>query len=574
MSEAAITDVPVGRVAGMLGWLSRRPRLALALFCLILWTPGVLSLPPLDRDESRFAQSSKQMLETGDLIDIHFGAVPRYKKPVGIYWLQAAATEVAGLGDRSHIWTYRLPSLLGAVAAVWLTFWCASAFAGAEIAFLAAALLGATVLLIAEATIATTDAVLLACILGAQGTLLRVYLAARIEGYPPPGLKLALIGWAAFGLAVLVKGPVLPAVCGLTVLGLLAWDRDWRWLRQTRPLIGLAVVLAIVAPWAIAIALKSHGHFYEQSLGQDFATKLQGGQESHGAPPGYYLLITSLAFWPAVLFLLPGLAVAIRRRMEPAIRFLLVWAGSWWIVVELVPTKLPQYILPVYPALAILAAMWALGAQGTPPRWERLLRYVAALQFALGVVVLAAAPIVLPKLYGAGTSWWAIAAAGAGGAVALGALIAFLRRANLAASMLAFAALFVFYPILTAFVGPGLEQLWVSPRAAFAARTLSRPGDPPPALAGYVEPSLVFALGAETRQTDGRGAADAGAAQGGLALVEDREQSSFLAHLAELETDASEVGSVSGFNYTRGRRVHIRIYRVTPLRDETAPPPE
>src|SRR5579872_7083017 len=97
-----------------LSWLARRPKLVLALLCLLLWTPGILSLPALDRDESRFAESSRQMLDSGDVVDIRFGQVPRYKKPIGIYWLQAAATAAAGRaygsgGDESRIWTYRLP---------------------------------------------------------------------------------------------------------------------------------------------------------------------------------------------------------------------------------------------------------------------------------------------------------------------------------------------------------------------------------------------------------------------------------------------------------------------------------
>src|SRR6201986_3701220 len=99
-----------------LSWIAARPWATLSLLCLLLWTPGVLSLPALDRDESRFAQSSRQMLESGDFVDIRFGHVPRYKKPVGIYWLQAATTAAAGAitgaGD-SQIWTYRLGSLLG-----------------------------------------------------------------------------------------------------------------------------------------------------------------------------------------------------------------------------------------------------------------------------------------------------------------------------------------------------------------------------------------------------------------------------------------------------------------------------
>src|SRR5258705_12733943 len=80
-------------------WLTRaakHPFALLALLGLLLWLPGILSLPALDRDESRFAQSSRQMVESGDVVDIRFGHVPRYKKPVGIYWLQAASTKLAG----------------------------------------------------------------------------------------------------------------------------------------------------------------------------------------------------------------------------------------------------------------------------------------------------------------------------------------------------------------------------------------------------------------------------------------------------------------------------------------------
>src|SRR5579864_1563699 len=187
----------------LLALLARRPLASLAALCLCLWLPTIFVLPPLDRDESRFAQSSKQMLESRDFVDIRFGAVPRYKKPVGIYWLQAATTEIAGLGARDRIWTYRLASLIGGIAAVWLTFWCACTFATAETALLAAGLLAATLLLSAEASIATTDAVLLACTLGAQGALLRTYLAHRVADRTVPR-AVVLAGWAALGIGILV----------------------------------------------------------------------------------------------------------------------------------------------------------------------------------------------------------------------------------------------------------------------------------------------------------------------------------------------------------------------------------
>ncbi|HYS46471.1 MAG TPA: glycosyltransferase family 39 protein, partial [Rhizomicrobium sp.] len=175
-SEIAQETPPAPAVpAGWLARLASRPYALLTLLGLLLWLPGIFSLPALDRDESRFAQSSRQMMESGDVVDIRFGHVPRYKKPVGIYWLQTASTRLAGLGRDDRIWTYRLPSLLGGIAASWLTVWCALAVAGAEAALLAGLLMLGSVLLTAEATIATTDAVLLACVLGVQGVLFRLY---------------------------------------------------------------------------------------------------------------------------------------------------------------------------------------------------------------------------------------------------------------------------------------------------------------------------------------------------------------------------------------------------------------
>src|ERR1700759_2733164 len=82
--------------------LAKRPLPVLLLLCLIAWLPGFFTLPPLDRDESRFAQASKQMVESHNFIDIRFGREPRYKKPVGIYWLQAASTEVVSVATGDH----------------------------------------------------------------------------------------------------------------------------------------------------------------------------------------------------------------------------------------------------------------------------------------------------------------------------------------------------------------------------------------------------------------------------------------------------------------------------------------
>jgi 4-amino-4-deoxy-L-arabinose transferase-like glycosyltransferase len=259
--------------------IRQRPLAVLLLICVLAWLPGFFTLPPLDRDESRFAQATKQMLETGDFVDINLGGVPRYEKPVGIYWLQAASTAVLGTGARDAIWTYRVPSLLGALAAVAAIFWLVRSFAGVEAAFAAGLILGLSVLLMSEAKIAKTDAVLLGCTAVAQAVTFRTYLGARASGNTAaPPLPELLLGWAAFGLGVLIKGPVIAAVCVASVIAIVVWDRDWRWLSRLRPVMGLAIACLIVLPWAIAIGIASHGLFYQKSLGGDFASKLMGDQ--------------------------------------------------------------------------------------------------------------------------------------------------------------------------------------------------------------------------------------------------------------------------------------------------------
>ena len=134
----------------------------------------------MDRDEPRFAQASKQMLETGDLVDIRFQTEARHKKPVGIYWAQAAAVaagEALGVPRaREQIALYRIPSLIGATASVLLAYWAALAFLPRRGALLAAALYGACLMLSAEAHLAKTDALLAACATASLGALARAWL--------------------------------------------------------------------------------------------------------------------------------------------------------------------------------------------------------------------------------------------------------------------------------------------------------------------------------------------------------------------------------------------------------------
>ena len=149
---------------------------ALSVLCVL---PGFFNLPPVDRDEARFAQATRQMLETGDFVDIRFQAEARHKKPVGIYWLQAGvvgAAEALGVPEaRTRIWLYRIPSLLGAIGGVLLTYWTALAFVPRRWAVVAAAMLASCVLLGVEARLAKTDAMLFLTVMAAQGALAHAF---------------------------------------------------------------------------------------------------------------------------------------------------------------------------------------------------------------------------------------------------------------------------------------------------------------------------------------------------------------------------------------------------------------
>lgn len=150
----------------------------LLLLCLILYAPGLASIPPVDRDEARFAQATRQMLETGDFIRIRFQDEARNRKPIGIHWLQAAAVAPLSTPGGTAIWPYRLPSALAATVAVLPTAALGATLLSSRRAGFVAGVVMASALVV-EAHLAKTDAALLATIVAGQLALGIVYVRAR-----------------------------------------------------------------------------------------------------------------------------------------------------------------------------------------------------------------------------------------------------------------------------------------------------------------------------------------------------------------------------------------------------------
>src|SRR3954452_8239470 len=229
---------PGSRFVGAIDFvtLSHRRAAAFLVLCgLVLFLPGFFNIPPIDRDEARFAQATKQMVETGDFVDIRFQDEVRYKKPVGIYWLQAAAVETAsamGLPRAPvRIWLYRVPSLIGAIGAVLLTYWTALPFVTRRGGILDGLMLCSSVLLGAEARLAKTDAMLLLAVVAAMGALARVYLSWQRGEDPvrPPWASPAIF-WTALAAGILLKGPLILMFIVLTIATLAILDRSSAWL--------------------------------------------------------------------------------------------------------------------------------------------------------------------------------------------------------------------------------------------------------------------------------------------------------------------------------------------------------
>lgn len=327
--------------------------------------PGVFSIPALDRDESRFAQASKQMLETGDFIQIRYQDGLRNKKPAGIHWLQAASTAAFSSAEAKQIWSYRVPSWIGAGLATLAAFWTGMVLIGRRAAFVGAALFGATLLLTSEAHISKTDAVLVFLTTLGVGALARLYMRQDNDK------RLALLFWAAMGLGFLIKGPVTPMVAGFILAGLWLWEgRRAGWMRSLVWWPGPVLFVLLVLPWFTWIQIETAGQYVEGAVGKDLRDKLVTASEGHGGPPGYHLAHLPIHFFPATLLFIPAIAAvwhAMRRDRldtvagEPhaGLRFLLVWAVPTWLFFEFLPTKLSHYILPAYPAFALIAGYGA-----------------------------------------------------------------------------------------------------------------------------------------------------------------------------------------------------------------------
>ncbi len=525
--------------AALSAWRRASLTLAVALFAVL---PGIAAMPVTDRDEARFAQASKQMMETGDLIDIRFQDQPRWKKPVGIYWLQAASATVLDGGVEAEIWAYRVPSALAVIIAALATGWAARPLIGPRGAVVAGLMLATTVLAVAEANIAKTDATLMLCSVLALGAL-----GQAIAG--PVGWGTWAVFWPSIAVSILIKGPIVPGVVAITLIGFWVLTRTAPPIGRLRPVPGLALTAALVAPWVIAIWVISDGAFFAESVGRDLGAKIASGQEKHWGPPGLYTGIVWGTLWPWAAFLPVALGALWASRRQMWLALIIAWVVPFWILLEAVPTKLPHYVLPLYPALIIALAWWVTKGAVPTASW---LRRASAIIAGIPGIGLGLAVIALPVALEGRIVWAAVPLAVVGITATVLACRAALQDQRLAQVGSSIVAALVLYPAVLQFALPSLTSVFPSPKMAEMIAAQRACASSPAYTIGYREPSLVFLTETGTNLTLPQTSVDALASDpGAMVLVEDRWR--YVLEKADLPPLISR-GEITYFNYNRGKR--------------------
>jgi 4-amino-4-deoxy-L-arabinose transferase-like glycosyltransferase len=506
---------------------------AIVLASAFVYLIGNGSVSLWDRDEPRYAQTSRQMLQSGDWIVPHFLDKERTAKPALIYWCQASAMKLFG----DNAFAARFPSAVAIVLLLVVMWLVLSRAEGAVFALWAVFIFATSGLVIAAAKMCITDAVLLLWVTIGQVCLFNLY--RRNASWP-----VVVIFAVAIGLGGLTKGPVILGMYAATliVLGILrlidtywvprslgpnVFDDDsavdsadasaddrtlsYQRVRHTDPLppapiaqpilktiVAIVIVIAIVAPWVLMVNYRSSGFLFA-SLKTNVWDRMLHPLEQHSGPPGYYFLTVWLTFFPWSLLLPLAIGLAIHRRADPRTRFALAAIIGPWIMLECVRTKLPHYLLPVFPPLAYLTAdalLRCIRGQINDLRsnafiipvgiWAVVVTAAASATWIVQYTPLPHAAMTALSIYGAIFGFTVFAC--------------FLRRKIATGAIAMGVGTLGFIVILYGWYLPSAQYLRVSPRVAkiLIDHQVTHPNQV--IMLDYMEPSLAFAQGGTIRE--------------------------------------------------------------------------
>ncbi len=468
-----------------------------------------LGAPSLwDIDEGNNAEAAREMYESGNWIVPTFNYELRTDKPALLYWLQVAAYRSFGVNE----FAARFPSALAALLGVLVTYELGRMLFDASTGFLAGLILASTASFCAAGHFANPDAILTALSILSFAFFWRGFSRGSPRWLIPAGVSA--------GFAVLAKGPVgllLPS----TAAGLfLIWNRRLSFLWARALAVAALAFTAVAVPWYAWVGAATRMEFLRGFFLTHNVDRYRAAMEGHRGPAWYYVLCLTVGFLPWSIFLIPVVWDMLRRRHEarshhrtsegrtaaPADlpgRYLVCWIGTYIVFFSFAATKLPNYILPAYPPLALLTARlleaWRRGTRPLPGLlWAAALAGLVVLGLAMGLGALVAAgritlPVALPRRFSGAETWVGIGAIPVITAIAAGWFL----RARARSAV-----------VVTATLG---AVLFVGSLAAWGASVVDREKAPRPLVQmlraaqaaddvrvgcyDYFQPSLVFYCG-------------------------------------------------------------------------------
>ncbi len=516
-----------------------------------------------DRDEPRFSRATVEMVESGNYLYPTFNGSLRPDKPILIYWLMSVPVRLLGVSELSCRLVAPIATLLAALLAAWI----ARRLAGRQAGIMAGLCMMLTPLMAVSGTAATTDALLLACISSA----LFAFLLSWLDGFRFWHISLMIASLAG---AMLTKGPVGLVVPLLVIASIMIFVRNG----AIRPLPYTGWLLFAVASstglflaWGLPANAATNGEFLQMGIGKHVVSRSLNAMESHGGKNFifyfYYLPVLLLTFFPWTLYLprlfarKNPLAPCNANMPEATVgRLLLCWVVPVIVLMSLVATKLPHYILPAWPALAVATALGIQrasrdgkdGNRSIAAKTGLLLFLVVGSALGLGLIM---APWFLP-LFGA-----RIPATGVG-LIFLSMVVLAWRQYRLArhetVAAILMAGMIAILMSASLLLLPALEKQKPAP---FVAEVIRNHSDPTATVTtcGFGEPSLNFYIGRgpiTAIETDALPAWASAPGKGVLVITELKRKGQRCIDDSPA-IDTLEI--IPGFNYSQGKWVRVHI---------------
>ncbi len=491
-ARALDSAAAIDRWIGVLALRPRRAALVLLALCLAVYLPGVTRLPPVDRTEVVYAETTREMVAHGQWLDPRYGDVVHAFRPIGTYWAQALSATLAGADHARDITVYRLPGLIAVTLAVLALFWLTAPLIGARPALIAAALFAVAPLTVLVATLAITDGLALLPAVVAMLCLLRLYADDEDANHQAAApIWLPRLFWSAVGFGMLVNALHTPILVTVTLIALYAMDRDAWWWQRLQISTGLPIALALAAPWLIVRVYQDGVPFSGMGF-KAFFEALGGAQDMKlRAFPGTFVAAMLLGFLPGTALIAPALLKLWIGRDAKLARFLLAWVVGYLLYLELISSKPGTYTVQVlYPALAIAVAMLVTAEHGKTPApawhfipWPPLAALFALALFTAPYAILREMPPlwIVPLILVVAALFYISAREGRAG-----------QLQNWALSGVA--ALALFAVTLLGAVLPGIDAIWPARQIQRFVETSCDP-NASVGLVGFREPSASFLLG-------------------------------------------------------------------------------